>query len=391
MADFLFIDFETRGPNLKKLGPLKYALDDRTTILMLAWALDRGPTYLWVPGNPVPDRLWQHVRNGGLTVAWNAAFDRHIWQQIAVNDVHRFPPLFIEQTLDAMAQAQASGLPGRLDRAGIVMGLGGKAKKGKGNLKWITDCNSDRQPTQEEWADFCAYALRDVRLMQQIWYATRPLSAEEWREYWASEQINDRGMGIDVELCLAAASYKAEDEEWTATEVTRLTGGVCTKQTQSVRLSKWVYERLDDTLRQGMVKEYDDETGDPSKLTLGRQTIVQLLDDIQQSDHPPADDVTELLELLLYGRSSSAAKFQKMADQSVDGRLCSSHVFNGAGQTGRYSSRGVQTHNLPRDPIDNEAEIINMVLERVPVEELRKIAPVSKILSRLIRPAIIAP
>jgi hypothetical protein len=271
------------------------------------------------------------------------------------------------------------------------MNLGGKAKKGKSNLKWITDCTSDRRATQEEWTDFCAYALRDVELMQQIWYATRPLSIEEWREYWASEQINDRGMGIDIELCLAAASYKAEDEQWTADEVNRFTDAVCTKQTQSVRLSKWVYDRLDDTLRQGMVKERDEETGDPIKLTLGRQTILQLLDDIQQSDNPPNDNVIGLLELLLYGRSSSAAKFQKMADQSVDGRLCSSHVFNGAGQTGRYSSRGVQTHNLPRDHLENEAEVINMVLDRVPVEELRKIAPVSKILSRLIRPAIIAP
>ena len=79
-----------------------------------------------------------------------------------------------------------------------------------------------------------------------------------------------------------------------------------------------------------------------------------------------------------------------MVDQSVDGRLCCSHVFNGAGQTGRYSSRGVQTHNLPRDFIVDEADIINRVVARVPVEELRDVAPVSKILSRLIRPAIIA-
>jgi DNA polymerase bacteriophage-type len=121
MADFLFVDFETRGPDLKKLGPLKYALDERTTILMLAWALDRGSPDLWIPGDPVPDRLWRHVRDGGYCVAWNAAFDRHIWQQIGVDDVHRLPPIFIEQVLDAMAQAQASGLPGRLDRAGHVM------------------------------------------------------------------------------------------------------------------------------------------------------------------------------------------------------------------------------------------------------------------------------
>jgi len=54
------------------------------------------------------------------------------------------------------------------------------------------------------------------------------------------------------------------------------------------------------------------------------------------------------LELREYGGAASPMKFNKIASQADNGRLKGSYVFNGAPQTGRFSSRGVQIHNLPR-------------------------------------------
>ena len=75
-------------------------------------------------------------------------------------------------------------------------------------------------------------------------------------------------------------------------------------------------------------------------------------------------DVSALLQIRLYGGAKTPAKFAKMLNQHVDGVLYGQYVFNGAGQTGRASSRGVQVHNLARDPSANEPELIDALLNR---------------------------
>ena len=60
--------------------------------------------------------------------------------------------------------------------------------------------------------------------------------------------------------------------------------------------------------------------------------------------------------------SSSPAKFDKMLLQHDNGALFGSYVFNGAQQTGRYSSKGVQIHNLTRSTLGkHEAEAIELI------------------------------
>jgi hypothetical protein len=66
-----------------------------------------------------------------------------------------------------------------------------------------------------------------------------------------------------------------------------------------------------------------------------------------------------------------------MIDQAVDGRVCNLYVFNGAGQTGRGSSRSLQAHNWVRDVMPNELDVLDMVVARVPIDKLRHL-PLSK-------------
>ena len=68
-----------------------------------------------------------------------------------------------------------------------------------------------------------------------------------------------------------------------------------------------------------------------------------------------------VLQIRQYGGSKTPAKFARMLDQQVDGVLYGQYVFNGAAQTGRASSKGVQIHNLARDTIKGEADAIEHI------------------------------
>jgi hypothetical protein len=180
---FIFFDWETQSnADLKITGSLKYALDPSTRPLLQSFCIDDGPVHLWCPDleAELHPEVWAYVRSrmrsigggkerrdgerwrgvpreivdalnspGGYTVAWNHAFDRHIWQQVATPDFG-FPELKIEHTLDAMAQAQASNLPGQLDWAGRKLGLGNKTLGGKAVMMRFAD-GRVRCPAHRSW------------------------------------------------------------------------------------------------------------------------------------------------------------------------------------------------------------------------------------------------
>lgn len=445
---FVFQDFETQSNlDLPVTGTMRYVLDPSTRALLWSWCIDEDPVKLWCPdlsGELVPE-VWAYVKSrmaaigecpveivkamqqpGYYEVGWNEGFDRAVRQQVVTPD-HGWPRLEIEQTLDAMAQAQASNLPGKLDWAGRKLGLGNKTVGGTGNMlrfarrqeplpgspadidALMAKGHSRARAIEiaiEAWDLYLTYSVQDTDLLRAVWKTTRPLDAQEWRQYWDNEHINDRGMPVDVEMAKAAILYREEEARFVEEECKRLTKGQIAGPTLTKQINEWVFERLSDDLAETMVKERDAE-GYVTRLTGSKNVMTQLLEDIHLSDSPPEDDVIDLLELLQYGRSSSSVKFEKIVNQEVDGRLYGSYVFNGAGQTGRGSSRGVQVHNLVRDAMPNELDVMDMIVAGAPIEKLRHLpiskreedieraargqTPVSTVLSRLIRPTFTAP
>lgn len=452
MANICFMDWETRSrSDLTVVGALNYALDPTTKPLLLSWAINDGPMRLWCfdLSDVLHPDVWEYVLSRCVTggfpqelhdtaadpqgyfAAWNMAFDRHIAQQVATPE-YDFPEITIEKTLDVMAQASASNLPGKLDLAGRALGFGGKVVNGSAIMKrfamadvpmpgdYAAIAAVDDMIERErminaaiaDWTLYLDYSEQDTELMRQIWRVTRPLDGTEWQEYWVNEKINDRGMQADLEVCAGAARYREEEAEHVAEECARITSGAVARPTMSKAINDWLFPRLSDDLAELMVKERDAETGEVKRLTGAKDVITRLLEEIKISDTPPDDDVIDLLELLQYGRSSSAVKFQKILDQAVDSRLCGSYVFNGAGQTGRFSSRGVQVHNLVRDFLVDELDVLDKIAAGAPIEELRRVhirdktnkevdalnkrradegkTSVSAVLSRLIRPTFLA-
>jgi len=172
------------------------------------------------------------------------------------------------------------------------------------------------------------------------------------------------------------------------------------------RMTSWLLERLPAEGREILLKREEEvnEEGElvrPAKFQLTRSRVERLIafcsdrtnrNEKQGSNCTILDDVLRLLQIRLYGGSRTPAKFQKMLDSHVDGILFGQYVFNGAAQTGRASSRGVQIHNLARDVLPNEHATIEMLLAGCSYDDLAKsdeLVPPSRNLSLLIRPAFV--
>ncbi|MCC7132674.1 MAG: hypothetical protein IT352_08515, partial [Gemmatimonadales bacterium] len=301
MTQMLFHDFETRSlSDLTVTGTMKYVLDTSTKMLLWSWAVNDDPVKLWCPdlSADLDPEVWAYVSGrmakwgsapeelhalfaepDTYAVAWNSGFDRACWQQVASVE-NGFPDIRIEQTLDAMAAAQASNLPGSLDFAGRALGLGTKTIGGKAIMKRFADAaqplpgspadiealmakgySRERavQTAIEAWALYLDYSVQDTELMRDVWKCTRPLTVEEWQVYWASERINDRGMMVDLDVCRGAIAYREEEAAFVAEECKRLTEGVIAGPTLTKQINEWVYDRLPDDLAEGMVKARVDE------------------------------------------------------------------------------------------------------------------------------------
>lgn len=411
------MDWETQSvADLPTVGTMNYVMHQSTRCLLLSWAIDDGPVRLWCPdlSAELPPDVWAYVASRvdhygpfpkelcefvadpqNYFVAWNMAFDRLVAQHVAHRQ-HGFPRIEINQTLDAMVQAQASNLPGSLDQAGRALSMGSKTTGGKAIMKRFADASVPLPDTIEAWQIYLDYSAQDTELMRKLWKVTRPLMASEWTEYWVSEIINDRGMYADLDVCRGALKYRDEEASFVETECARLTNGAILNSTLTKQINEWLYPQLPEDIGNIMVTERD-EDGKAVRLSGSKDIIARLLEEVKASDSAINDGLLDFLELLHFGRSSSAIKFEKILNQSYQQRLRGSYVFNGAGQTGRFSSRGVQMHNLPRASMNTkekprlELDILDMVAAQVPIEKIRAYGPVSATLAKLIRPTFMAP
>ena len=145
--------------------------------------------------------------------------------------------------------------------------------------------------------------------------------------YWLNELINDRGLRIDVQSALAAVSMIEKAKARINQELVTLTGGYVKKVTETAALKRWIES-------QGVIM--------PS---MDKDDVDEFLHDFD--DLP--DRVRRALELRQEGAKPSVEKISAMLDRVCeDGRARGVYLHHGAGQTGRFSSRGVQAHNMPK-------------------------------------------
>src|SRR5215472_2673091 len=249
VSDLVWFDFEAASPvDIKAAGTLRYATDVSTRAIILAYAIGDGPALPWHADGAIldwdraPDDLRASVSQGAILAAWNASFDSAVWNYATLG----FPFLPPERVIDVMVQAGVSNLPTDLENASRALGGAGKQKDGKKLIKLFCVEGADPREYPEQWQRFLAYARQDVGVMRDVYRRTRPLRLAEWREYWAFEHINRRGVMLDMPFVRGGAALAAEDAVANGRRLNELTDGTVTRATQAKRIATWLHDQLPD-------------------------------------------------------------------------------------------------------------------------------------------------
>jgi DNA polymerase len=366
----LWLDFETRSTcDLRAKGVYNYAQDASTEVLCMSYAFDDEDVVTWVPAQPFPESVRNYT---GQIRAHNAAFERLIfWYVLQIN-------FNLEQFYCTATQARANCAPGSLEDVGRFAGASMK-KDHRGAQLIRLMCVPPFKDSPELMAEMIQYCEQDVRAMRAISKAMRDLSAEELQDYHVNEQINDRGVLVDVPLCHAAVKF-ASDELIEIEEIVKeVTGGAITS-VRSPRMREWVLERVGDEAKKLMEKD--------GKYSIDKTVRANLLT-MENPDEVPAD-VQEVIQCADDLWASSVAKFSRLAAlaDEEDERVRGAFVFAGGSATGRASSYGAQVHNFTRKCAD-EPDAVRQAMVRGHAIVPRYGKRVTDVLKGMLRPALI--
>jgi DNA polymerase len=338
MSEVLRIDLETRCDiDLLKHGVYVYAMHPSADVLMASYKIGSGPLQRWRRGQPCPSDIAAHIASGGEVRAFNSAFERLMWWHV-LTPKYGWPKPRLEQFRCTAVTAAAMSLPRSLEMLGRALDLSvQKDKRGKALMKihsipqgFTADGKAiwhplaDDEKSLDAYHEYCDF---DVLTEEAAEKRLVPLSAAEMECYWLNERINDRGLRIDTVSARAAVEMAEKAKEKINAELREVTGWRVEAVTQTARLLAWVRE-------QGVELE-----------SLDKDTLDEVL---HECDDLP-ERVRRALELRQEGAKPSVEKIAAMLDRCCpDGRARGVYLHHGAGQTGRFSSRGVQAHNMPK-------------------------------------------
>jgi len=393
----IVIDFETRSAcDLKLEGGDNYSLHGSTDILCFAAIhLQTGIEWEWWPevGDP-PPQLITALKEAEFVIAHNARFDQQIYENIAVEE-YGFPELPRDKWYCSAAQCRVNALPGGLDDAAraITHGKHRKDHRGGALIRKLSIPQEDGSFNEDPELKKAMreYCLQDVRVTVEVVKNTRLLTAVEHQDWLINERINDTGVLVDRELCQLATQYAGQEQTEIATQLTDLTNGMVTKHTQHARIRDFVLSHLRDGRPDNDVHPVEQmmivyKKGE-KKYSLDKSVRANIINYAasEQSDLHP--EVLEIVELSDAGNKSSVAKFGAMLARADDddGRIRGAFMYAGAGQTKRYSSKGVQVHNFRRDCLSAEdaEDVVFDMMDGYEIDE------VMNTLSKMLRPALI--
>lgn len=363
----LWIDFETKSNcDLRSKGVYNYAQDASTEVLCMSYAFDEEDVVTWTPGQPFPERVRNYT---GLIYSHNAAFERLIfWYVLQIN-------FKLEQFYCTATQARANCAPGSLEDVGRFAGASMK-KDHRGAALIRLMCVPPFKHTPDLMAEMISYCEQDVRAMRAISKGLRPLSDEELADYHVNEQINDRGVLVDVPLCKAAIKYAAAELVEIEAIVQEVSEGAIVS-VRSPKMRQWVWDRVGEEARTLMQKD--------DKISIDKTVRANLLN----CDGVP-EDVKEIIQCADDLWASSVAKFSRLAAlaDDEDERVRGAFVFAGGAATGRASSYGAQVHNFTRKCADDPSAVRHaMVRGHAIVPRFGE--RVTDVLKGMLRPALI--
>lgn len=373
----LSIDIETySAAPLKKCGVYRYCTDSSFEILLFGYSADGGPVQVvdFTAGEQLPNQVLSALTDPAVTKwAFNAQFERVClsrWLGMPVGEY-----LEPDSWRCTMVWAATLGLPLSLEGVGAVLGLEKqKLKEGKDLIRFFCTLAKDRdgnpyrhrpEDAPEKWERFKAYNLRDVETemaIQQKLFRF-PVPENIWDEYHLDQEINDRGIGVDMELMCQAIGMDARSNEKLTAQMRRLTDLENPNSVQQMK--QWLADN-------GL--EMD---------SLGKKEVAALL----KTAPAPLADVLLLRQQLA---KSSVKKYTAMETAVCpDSRARGMFQFYGANRTGRWAGRIIQLQNLPQNHLPDLAEARSVVRSGnlAAVEMLYEDVPDT--LSQLIRTAFV--
>lgn len=356
------IDIETYSSrNLQKCGAYKYAESPDFEILLFGYSVDGGPVRVvdLASGERIPEEILDALTDDEVIKwAFNAQFERVCLsrflsdQGISLDPFHDNHPLSTERARFlnpgswrcSMVWSAYMGLPLSLEGSGAVLGLEKqKLTEGKDLIRYFcvpckpTKSNGGRtrnlpEHARDKWDRFKEYNVRDVEAEMQIQQklAKFPVPDTVWDEYHLDQEINDRGIRVDMDFVSQAIRIDEITRESLTEQMRSLTD--LENPNSVVQMKSWLSDN-------GL--EVD---------TLGKKAVAAMLDETEGT-------VSEVLSLRLQLAKSSVKKYQAMENAAcMDNRCRGMFQFYGANRTGRFAGRLVQLQNLPQNHMSDLAQ-----------------------------------
>ena len=341
------IDIETYSDvDLSKCGVYRYSSSPNFEILLFGYSVDGGEVRVvdLCQGENIPVEILAAISDESVTKwAFNAMFER-----VCLSN-YLGEWLEPESWKCSMVWSATLGLPLSLENVGAVLGLEKqKLSEGKDLIRYFcvpckpTKANGGRtrnlpEHDREKWGRFKAYNLRDVEAEMQIQQrlAKFPVPDFVWEEYWQDQEINDRGIGVDMEMVARAIAMDGRSKSELSTAMQELTELENPNSVQQMK--QWLSEN-------GMETD-----------SLDKKAVAELL-------KTAPEPLGEALALRQQLARSSVKKYQAMENAvCADSRAHGMFQFYGANRTGRYSGRIIQLQNLPQNHIPDLAQARELV------------------------------
>lgn len=347
----LSIDLETYSDQpLAKTGVYRYVESPDFEILLFAYSVDGGPVRQidLACGEKIPSEILCALEDDKVIKwAFNANFER-----ICLSRFLGYPTgdyLEPDSWKCSMVWAAYMGLPLSLEGAGAVLGLEKqKLAEGKDLIKYFcqpcapTKSNGQRtrnlpKHAPDKWLAFKKYNIRDVETEMSIQarLLKYPVPDSVWEEYHLDQEINDRGVGLDMELVRQAIQMDGSSRSELTQAMKELTS-------------------LDNPNSVQQMKQWLADNGVETD-TLGKKAVAELLKTAPQQ-------LQKVLTLRQQLAKSSVKKYQAMETAvCADGRARGMFQFYGANRTGRWAGRIIQMQNLPQNHLDDLSEARGLV------------------------------
>ena len=345
------IDIETYSDQpLPKTGVYRYVESPLFEILLFSYSVDGGPVKVvdLACGETIPQNILAALEDESVIKwAFNASFER-----ICLSRYLGYPTGDYIDPCSwrcSMIWAATMGLPLSLEGVGTVLGLEKqKLTEGKDLIKYFcqpcapTKTNGQRTRNlpahaPDKWLNFKKYNVRDVEVEMAIQdrLANHPVPESVWDEYHHDQEINDRGVALDMELVKQAIALDARSRSELTTAMKELTALENPNSVQQMKL--WLADN-------GLETD-----------TLGKKAVAEML-------KTASPEMRRVLTLRQQLAKSSVKKYQAMETAvCADGRARGMFQFYGANRTGRWAGRIIQMQNLPQNHLTNLADARGLV------------------------------